>query len=385
MSPAGASETLNEERRQAIQAELERILASSMFRGTRRSQEFLRYVVASALEGKTDGLKERTIGMEVFDRPADYDTGDDSIVRVKANEVRKRLAQYYGEAGAPAEVQIDLPAGSYAPEFRWQTPGSSSSPTVRSRVVRNLIVAGSVAAVLVVLAWTWAVGSGSAIEEFWRPVLHDSQPVLLAVAHPVVYHLTGSSRETPDSVVPMADIIRDPDHYVGVGDAFALARFTEFFTRARKPSSVRISADTTFADLRNSPAVLIGAYTNQWTMQMTQDLRFVFDRDGGSILIRDQSTAGHRWVYTRTDPPTDYAIVSRVFDSRTGDLIVVAAGLSHFGTQVAGEFLTSEAQLAEALREAPRGWQRKNLQMVLRAEVIGRTPGPARVLATHFW
>ena len=323
--------------------------------------------------------------MEVFDRPADYDTGDDSIVRVKANEVRKRLAQYYGEAGTPQEVQIDLPAGSYAPEFRWQTPGSSPSAIGGPGGVRRWIVAGSGAAVVLVLVWTWAFGSGSAIEEFWRPVLRSSQPVLLAVAHPLVYHLTGSSRDTPDSVVPMANIVRDPDHYVGVGDALALARFTEFFTRSRKPSSVRISADTTFADLRNSPAVLIGAYTNQWTMQMTQDLRFVFDRDGSSILIRDQRTAGHRWVFTRTDPPTDYAIVSRVFDSRSGDLIVVAAGLSHFGTEVAGEFLTSEAQLGEALRGAPRDWQRKNLQIVLQAEVIGRTPGPARVLATHFW
>src|SRR6266545_2814208 len=88
------------ERRQAVLAELERILASPSFRGTKRSQDFLTYVVNHALDGRTECLKERSIGADVFGRRADYDTGDDSIVRVKASEVRKRLAQYYQLAGA---------------------------------------------------------------------------------------------------------------------------------------------------------------------------------------------------------------------------------------------------------------------------------------------
>src|SRR5689334_20286648 len=87
------------ERREEVLAELERILASPAFRGSKRSQEFLRYIVANALDGRTDLLKERSLGVGIFGRPADYDTGDDAIVRVKASEVRKRLAQYNLEAG----------------------------------------------------------------------------------------------------------------------------------------------------------------------------------------------------------------------------------------------------------------------------------------------
>lgn len=102
-------------REETVRSELVRILESAAFRGTRRSQDFLRYVVEHALDGDLDALKERSIGIEVFERPVDYDTGQDSIVRVKANEVRKRLAQYYGQPGAGSQVQIDLPAGSYSP------------------------------------------------------------------------------------------------------------------------------------------------------------------------------------------------------------------------------------------------------------------------------
>ena len=112
-------------------------------------------------------------------------------------------------------------------------------------------------------------------------VLGGRQPVLVCVAHPVVYALAGKTRELmqlpPEQrpiEVPSSGILRNPDHYVGVGDALTAARLAEFFGRREKPAQVRIGTDTSFTDLRNSPAVLIGAFTNQWTM-LTDDLRFV--------------------------------------------------------------------------------------------------------------
>jgi hypothetical protein len=370
---------------ETVLSELERILASAEFRGSKRSQEFLRYVVTCALEGKTELLKERIIGVEVFDRPADYETGEDSIVRVKANEVRKRLAQYYQQAGPDSEVQIELPAGSYVPEFRGRSSGPPPRPARLPRRWKPLAAAAAAVLLCCVAAWIWYATRATVFDQFWSPFFRSPHPVLLCVAHPVVYHLRGASRESPQPLVPLADILRDPDHYVGVGDALALAQFHAFFTRAGKPSQLRIGSDTSFADLRNSLAILIGAYTNQWTMQITKDLRFVFDREGSQILIRDQMAQGHRWTYTQTTPPTDFAIVSRIFDSKSGELVIVAAGLSHFGTQVAGEFLTNPAYLEDALRGAPPRWQSLNLQLVLRAEVLGKTPGPPKVLDRHYW
>lgn len=388
-APGTSRDSPEEARRRAVEAELERILASPAFRGTKRSQDFLRYVVRCALEGKTELLKERTVGVEIFDRPADYETGEDSIVRVKANEVRRRLAQHYKEAGGAPEVQIELPAGSYVPEFRWVQAGPGVTAPVRRaarpRRWKWAVAGGAVVVLCGIVGWVWQASRVTVFDQFWRPFYESPRPVLLCVAHPVVYHLSGRSRESAQALVPLADIVRDPDHYVGVGDALALAQLSSFFTRAGKSSQVRIGDDTSFADLRNSPAILIGAFTNQWTMEFTKDLRFIFDREEGQILVRDQMAPGHRWAYTRTNPPTDFVIVSRVFGSKTGELVIVAAGLSHYGTQVAGEFLTNPSYLEEALRGAPPQWQSKNVQFVLRAEVIGKTSGPPRVLATHYW
>ncbi len=104
----------------AVRAELEAMLVTPIFVQSGRCKRFLNYIVEQTLSGHAGQLKERTIGIDVFERANDYDTGDDSIVRVTANEVRKRIGQFYQESPKPHLVQIDLPRGSYVPEFRIQ-------------------------------------------------------------------------------------------------------------------------------------------------------------------------------------------------------------------------------------------------------------------------
>ena len=105
--------------KEAVLRELESILSSPFFRTSNRSKQFLAYVVQHTLEGNHEPLKERTIGAKLFQRPAGYSTGDDPVVRVQAGEVRRRLEQYHHAALNHSPVRIELPVGSYAPEFRW--------------------------------------------------------------------------------------------------------------------------------------------------------------------------------------------------------------------------------------------------------------------------
>ena len=126
MSPAGPSSlgepsVLAPEQITLVRGQLEKILASHVFAGSRRTQDFLRLIVGHALDGDVDNLRERMIGAEMFGRPVGYDTGSDSVVRVRASEVRKKLAQYYSKTKEenPA-VRIDLPSGSYVPRFHFE-------------------------------------------------------------------------------------------------------------------------------------------------------------------------------------------------------------------------------------------------------------------------
>ena len=100
-----------------LQQHLKEVVEGAAFRGSRRSGQFLRYVVDQAIAGHFDSLKERVIGIELFGRSPSYDTGDDAIVRVTASDVRKRLLQHYGRYGTTSKFRINLPLGSYIPEI----------------------------------------------------------------------------------------------------------------------------------------------------------------------------------------------------------------------------------------------------------------------------
>ncbi len=103
-----------------------------ILKGSKRYTRFLRFIVEEALSGNSGGIKERSLGIAVFDRPLDYDTYSDSIVRVAASEVRKRIAQYYDSPGHDHELRIGLPSGSYTPEFRLGRHHASGATTVHA-------------------------------------------------------------------------------------------------------------------------------------------------------------------------------------------------------------------------------------------------------------
>src|ERR1035437_4083211 len=107
-----------ETERSDVRVQLERMLASPLFRNSKRYPSLLRFLVEQALNGNEALLKERTLGVEVFHRAPDYDTTQDTIVRLTAGEVRKRIAQYYHRPEHAGELQIDLRPGSYVPVFR---------------------------------------------------------------------------------------------------------------------------------------------------------------------------------------------------------------------------------------------------------------------------
>lgn len=124
----------SDEDRAALRRHLRLIVEGEAFKGSRRSAQFLLYVVERSLDQHLDALKERTIGIELFGRPPAYDTGEDAIVRVTASDVRRRLLQHYGRAGQDTEFRVALPTGGYIPEIHRRLP---QRPTIGSVAVES--------------------------------------------------------------------------------------------------------------------------------------------------------------------------------------------------------------------------------------------------------
>ena len=129
-----------------VENELERVCSAVSFRTSKRACEFLRYVVRVTLDGRVDSLKERSIGIDLMGRDVSYDPSSDAIVRVRANDVRKRLSSYYASAELPPEIQIDLPTGSYIPNFLpgFAASGKPSLPLATTDIVEVPAIAAIV-------------------------------------------------------------------------------------------------------------------------------------------------------------------------------------------------------------------------------------------------
>jgi len=258
----------------------------------------------------------------------------------------------------------------------------------------------------------------STVDQFWSPALSTSEPVLICLAKPAVYlpsagllqkyskvpgafttelqRLTQPPPMHPQDKLVWGEMVEYADYGVAAGDVYAAVRLSALLGRMGKESQVRIGSQYSFADLRNSPAVVVGAFNNRWTMRLTSALRFHFqeDADTRKSFIGDRENPGRKWMQTwrpGSEPDADnssardYAVVARVLDPSIGQMSVVAAGLALFGTLAAGEFLTTSSCLDELARHAPPGWETGNVEVVIATHVIDGVSGPPKIEAIHFW
>ena len=402
--------------KEAVLDQLARIRSSRPFRTSKRCLSLLEYVVEQALEGHSERLKERSVGAHVFGRDPGYDTGQDPIVRYTAGEVRKRLAQYYQEPGHEHELRMDFPAGSYVPEFHLPAeplpqplPPPPPPPPPVSKLRRKLWLAWPVSVVLIVAATLGVLSwrSKTVVDRFWEPVFSDSSPVLLSVGEAKVYSFrepmrseiarrAGESYKAGHSVplvkTQLAELLPVWGEYVGIGNSVCVARLAAFLSRHGKNFSVRGATATSLADLRGGPAILIGAFSNDWTLRLTDGFRFALkydpERSTGAIWDRTKPQ-GEGWevrdAWPHPETWTNYGLVSRIRHPSTGRVVITAFGVDRCGSEAAAELLTSAEYLGEALRNVPAGWERKNIQIVFSSPVVGDNAGPPKPLAVHVW
>ncbi len=381
----------------AILEQLERILKSSFFRKSQRYTAFLRYSVERVLAGQNDSLKERIVGIEVFGRPADYNTAVDHVVRSAAGEIRKRLALYYQDRATESELRIDLEPGSYVPHFVFrqdepvaiEKPTITSMPASRNRMRRWTILGIVALSVLALLTASvlYKVPHRTALDLFWSPILSSRSPVILCIGNP------------PDEIrsaevkgdAPTSEMHFPRSNRVSFASATTLARLAGLLQSRGKQYQVLLRSATKFSDLQQGPSVLIGGFNNGWTLRLADTLRFGFERQPGQPRrIRDRrNPARTDWSVDFSVPygqiTRDYAIVSRVQDPKTEQTTVIVAGIAQWGTVAAGEFITNPTQIQKLQTSAPKGWERMNMQLVLSTDVIDGVSGPPKIVATQFW
>ena len=398
----------SEEEKRLVRDELAALLRNPHFSNSKRYPALLSYVVEKALAGRQEELKERVLGVEVFHRPPDYDSNSDTVVRVAAGEVRRRLALVYHESEDEHAVEIVLPAGSYIPEFyrinsrEMLVPSSSSeapapfrriTPTEFSRPIASpvalqtarrkalialsllTLVAGFVALSLKVRASS----RQTSVDLFWQSVRASSSPVIIC-----------PSAMVRDATNPYGlAIAHKTDEYTftSTRDVLTLADLVGLFSKDHTDYIVKPTSAITLTDMSEHPVILIGAYNNEWTNRLQNDLRYRF-APGPSRQIYDglnPSTVWTKPVSLPLEQEDDFAVVGRFHSKLTDNLVVIIAGIGANGTDAAAQFVTTPRYMDLLNERLSNGWASKNVEIVLKTKVIDGKSAAPTIEAAYVW
>jgi hypothetical protein len=149
------------------------------------------------------------------------------------------------------------------------------------------------------------------------------------------------------------------------------------------------AATTPLTELKERPAILLGAYNNQWTLRLVQPLRFHFaPPEAGAEGIVDAAQPGMHWERDEMLPYSnedDYALVARFHDTTTDSWVVVLAGVGRNGTEAAAQFATSPHYMQLLRDQAGTDFASHNVEVVLKVTVIDGKTGAPSILAVHLW
>jgi hypothetical protein len=359
---------------------LDEICASPFFISSKRCQQFLRYVVLETIQGRAEQIKERNIAHEVFGKGSNFEPGEYSLVRVKAGEVRKRLSEYY-ESTPEHGLRIELPVGSYVPRIHnsQETPpavepvvaGSSSTARTFDRRRFGWLAGGTLGVLGAASLLPLYRKKTAPLDLLWRPVFATQAPLLIFI--PVMREPNGDLTE-----------------WVGIGPAATLRRAADFLTEHHYPYHLRFGAELTFSQLSEQPSLLLGGFDVDWTLRMTNGLRFApvhLEGTGERAIIDRQTKQTWKSVKRPQNPyvDVDYGILCRLFDSTTGQIVFLAVGTQTFGTEGAANLLFFPELFSSLMKQAPGNWEAKNFQAVIRVSVIGTTPSTPQLVASYFW
>ena len=237
---------------EAERAEVQAVLQSPVFARSPALSHLLSYLCEKTFAGETDQIKEYSVALDVFDRSDAFDQDTDSIVRVQANRLRKRLSEYYAGEGADHAIHVTIPVGQYVPLFQHVATPDRLAPTVPSphaksangwdRVGLGIWVVGGVvivvAALLVALFLARPRSKPPSVTSFAQ------QPTEPSVGLPVgdeVHILAGASRKYIDH----AGKVWDADAYFDGGNAVQSS--VQHIWRTQDPIIYRSSRQGDFA------------------------------------------------------------------------------------------------------------------------------------------
>lgn len=418
---------------------VQRVIAAPHFSRSPLLSRFLLFVVAETLEGRADEITEHQIGVQVFDRPADYRTLEDNIVRNYARQLRKRLGEHFAADGNSERWRIEIPLGGYVPVFldteedglvpvaartgavpvtfkiraeAVEQPDRATTKWMRRRPSLKMVLAFAAYSILLAGA-TWiaarnrvAATPAEPAHLLWANLFNANcyivpsdagfnlledlsrQPMDLAA------YMQGSYATMPLAGIDQhsADDLRSQELTPFV-DSQIVAELAALREANPHRVSVRFPRDLRLDDLKNANAIILGSVSsNPWAGVSDANAGFrIVDSPGmkGAAILNLKPQPGEAATYVShwNEPAHEtFALIAYMPNlSGTGNLLVLQ-GLDVAGTQAAAEMLFHPSAIEGILKRAARPDGTLNhFEVLLRSTSIESNATGTQVIASRIY
>jgi len=391
---------------------LQRVAAAPRFQKSKRLRELLLYLGERSLQDRAYVLREQEIGVDVFGRPADYDTSHDTLVRVQVSQLRKKLQEYFSEDGRDEPIVIEIPKGNYAPVFRprgdvLETPSipvpnlTPQTAAAFARKRRAPFWLGTAAGLLLMgLAW-WLAGffrqptANRGVNDLWRQLFGNGQTtyaVLADVNLMIFENLIGrtipvSEYETHEFDALAEQYIPDPAqrtlaHEVvnrvatSMSDVLAGREFGTVAASQHLSLNLVSARDSSSALVSSENTILTGSLrSNPWISLFESQMNFQTDYQEKPAAVRFVNRSplvGESGDYRAVWRRTGYCRVAFLTNpNHTGNTLVIS-GSDVISTEAGARFVTSEdsiRQLRQRLGLQP-GAPFPHFEVLLKTQVL---------------
>lgn len=418
---------------------VQRLIASKSFSKASRLRSLLAYVCRCALEGRSDEITEQQIGIHVFERPTDYNPGDDNIVRTTARQLRQRLALYYQEEGASDSIRIEIPRGGYQPKFidLGEPEASSISALLPAETAPQIIPHDDhsqplqLTRSLVILLLLLAVASGSLATLVTQYIFRDGEdpkPLdsilwsqLFVANKPTLFvagdaglnmynnlartqvtlgdYVTGSYLSTPQAQLPTGYSWASlpTRRYVSFVDLQFADRMRAIGGSSRALYSVRFARDMHVDDFRNANVILMGtAMYNPWVAMFDDGLNFHLWYDGphNAVKVRNRSPRGgepSEYDPGSGDPSNrglsqGFGYIALTSNLEGNGKVLLIEGSTVAGVDAAVSFLLDDVKMKPILQQAAKNHgSLRGFEILLGANFLKSSSPDAHVLATRYY
>jgi hypothetical protein len=386
---------------------LDRVCQSRTFARSDRLRDLLRFVCTAAIDGKEEDLKEYTIGVEVLGRPPGYLPSEDSSVRSRAYELRRKLEKFYETEGSDATVRIVMPRGSYVPQFaRIAAAPVLKAPAPAIRVYLAIaFLAGAALAVSATTVWrvTAARAEASAgwtpeLEAIWKPMIESRSPILVSFQSRLFFRAgplsvrdwrvdSTDAIERSEALLRVKQLFNLPQlyetrNYVDFGEANALFQLSKLLATKKQNIFARRSIDITWDDIKANNIVLIGKPEADPTIAHLLG-QGKFQEVGGEIRnLQPARGEPAAWV-DHSDPVNSangwsekYALITMMPGPNPGNWALTMSGSGSEHPWAIARYLTTPENGSDMVRQLrlPSGKLPKSYQVVIRAEFKAQAP-----------